>query len=213
MNARSRSRTIALALLLVLAVAGIGVAGALAAGTAPSLDLPAVTANDLIASTLRAAESGHPISGSVATHLDVGLPQIPPSMGGGPTGLESVLGDQRFKVWSAPDGLRVSQLLPFAERVFVASRTDLWTWSSDEDLAVHTPVDPAAGREVSRDLSSSLGDPVRLAEKLLHVASGVAEVSVAAPQEVAGRATYTLELAPVSSATKIERIDVAIDAE
>jgi outer membrane lipoprotein-sorting protein len=213
MNASSRSRTIALALLVVLAVAGIGVAGALAAGSAPSLDLPPVTANDLIASALRAAESDHPISGSVATHVDLGLPQIPPSMGGGASGVESVLGDQRFKVWSSPDGLRVSQLLPFAERVFVGSRTDVWTWSSDEDLAVHTSVDPSTGREVSRDLTSSLGDPVRLADKLMHAASGVADVSVASPQDVAGRATYTLELAPTSAPTKIGRIDVAIDAE
>ncbi|MFL5736467.1 MAG: LolA family protein [Actinomycetota bacterium] len=213
MNARSRSRTIALALLVVLAVAGVGVAGALAAGGAPSLDLPSVAANDLVASTLRAAESGHPISGSVATHVDLGLPQISPSMSGGQAAVEWVLGDQRFKVWSSPEGLRVSQLLPFAERVFVGSRTDVWTWSSDRELAVHSSVDPSTGRELSRDLTSSLGDPVRLADKLVRVASGIAEVRVVAPQEVAGRATYTLELTPTSAATKIGRIDVAIDAE
>jgi hypothetical protein len=212
MKARSRPRTIALAILVVITVACLGVAGAFAAGTAPSLDLPSVAATDLIASAVRAAESGQPISGDVATHVDLGLPDIPPSMGGGRSGVESVLGDQRFKVWSSLDGLRVSQLLPFAERVFVGSRTDVWTWSSDEDLAVHTPVDAATGREVSRDLTASLGDPVRLADKLLQMASGVAHVTVAAPQDVAGRATYTLELTPVSAATKIGRIDVAIDA-
>src|SRR3954452_8167953 len=217
MNARSRSRTIVLALLVVVAVAGLGVAGAFATGTAPSLDLPAVTAQDLVASTIRAAESGRPISGSVTSHVDLGVPDIPMSMDGGPTGIESVLGDQRFKVWSSPGGVRVSQLLPFAERVFVGSPTDVWTWSSDQDLAVHASVDASTRRAVSRDLTSALGDPGQLAKELLRAASGTADVSVAAPQEVAGRATYTLRLTPTSSvgsaSTKIGRIDVAIDAE
>ena len=150
MNARSRSRTIILAILVVVAMAGLGVVGAFAAGSAPSLDLPTVSAQDLVASTIHAAESGRPISGSVTTHVDLGLPDIPTSMGGGPSGIESVIGDQRFKVWSSPDGLRVSQLLPFAERVFVGSPTDVWTWSSDQDLAVHTSVDASTRREVSR---------------------------------------------------------------
>jgi outer membrane lipoprotein-sorting protein len=213
MNARSRSRSIVLPLLVVVAVAGLGVVGAFAAGSAPSLDLPTVSAQDLVASTIRAAESGHPISGSVTTHVDLGLPDIPTSMGGGPSGIESVIGDQRFKVWSSPDGLRVSQLLPFAERVFVGSPTDVWTWSSDQDLAVHTSVDASTRRAFSRNLTSALGDPAQLADELLRATSGVADVSVSAPQDVAGRATYTLRLTPTSSATKTGRVDVSIDAE
>src|SRR4051794_8743387 len=207
MNARSRSRTIVLALLVVVAVGGLGVLGALAAGSAPSLALPTVSAEELVASTIRAAESGRPISGSVTTHVDIGLPEIPTSMGGGPSGIQSVLGDQRFKVWSSPDGLRVSQLLPFAERVFVGSPTDVWTWSSDQDLAVHTSVDASTRRAVSRNLTSALGDPAQLADELLRATSGVADVSVSAPQDVAGRATYALRLTPTSSATKIGRVD------
>jgi outer membrane lipoprotein-sorting protein len=221
MNARSRSRSIILALVVVVAVAGLGVAGAFAAGGAPSLDLPTVSAQDLVASTIHAAESGRPISGSVATHVDLGLPDIPSSMSGGPSGVESVIGDQRFKVWSSPDGLRVSQLLPFAERVFVGSPTDVWTWNSDQDLAVHTSVDASTRRAVSQNLTSTLGDPAQLASELLQATSGVADVSVSAPQDVAGRATYTLRLTPTSSpgsspgfaATKIGRDDVSIDAE
>src|SRR5438552_11316111 len=134
-------------------------------------------------------------------------------MGGGPSGIESVLGDQRFKVWSSPDGLRVAQLLPYAERVFVGSRTDLWTWNSDTDLAVHTPVDPAMNRAASMAREQILGNPVDLAARILRAVSNVAEVSVGAPQEVAGRATYTLRLAPLSQVIKIGEIDVAIDAE
>jgi outer membrane lipoprotein-sorting protein len=213
MNAGSRSRTVVLALLVVVAVAGLGVAGAVAAGSAPSLDLPAVTANGLLASSIRAAESGRPISGSVTTDVDLGIPDVPVSMGGGSSGMGSVLGDQRFKVWSSRDGLRVSQLLPFAERVFVGSPSDVWTWSSDQDLAVHTSVAASTRRAVSRDLTSALGDPVDLADQLLRAASEVADVSVAAPDAVAGRAVYTLRLTPTSPETKVGRIDVAIDAE
>jgi hypothetical protein len=213
MNARSRSRTIVLAVLVVVAVAGLGVAGAFAAASSPSLDLPAVTASGLVASTIRAADSGQPVSGSVTTHVDLGLPDIPSSMGGGASGIDSVLGDQRFKVWSSPDGLRVAQLLPFAERAFVGSPTDVWTWSSEQDLAVHTAVDADARRAMSRDLSSTLGDPAELAGRLLRETAGIADVSVAAPQEVADRAAYTLELTPTDSVTKIGRVDVSIDAE
>jgi outer membrane lipoprotein-sorting protein len=204
-----------LALLVVVAVAGLGVVGAFAASSAPSLDLPTVSPEALVASTIHAAESGRPISGSVTTHVDLGLPDIPTSMSGSPSGsgVESVIGDQWFKVWSSPDGLRVSQLLPFAERVFVGSPTDVWTWNSDQDLAVHTSVDASTRRAVSRNLTSALGDPARLADELLRATSGVADVSVSAPQDVAGRATYTLRLTPTSTATKIGRVDVSIDAE
>jgi outer membrane lipoprotein-sorting protein len=195
------------------AVLGLGVAGVIAAAGAPSLDLPAVSSSSLLVSAVRAAESGQPVSGSVTTHVDLGLPELPGASAADPSGVAAFLGDQRFKVWHSSDGARVAQLLPFAERAVIAGRSGLWTWNSVTATAVHTPLDPSVVRSAARDVPRSLGDPVALAGKLLDAVSREADVRVAPPADVAGRAAYVLRVTPTSATTKIGTIEVAIDAE
>ncbi|MDP9296654.1 MAG: hypothetical protein M3O88_08195 [Actinomycetota bacterium] len=212
MNRRTNVRTLAVVVGILVVVLGLGVAGVVASPARPSLDLPAVTPSSLVVSVLRTAESGRPVSGTVTTHVELGLPELPSYGSADPTGIAAFVGDQRFRVWHSSDGVRIAQMFPYAERVLVGGPSGLWTWNSDTAVAVHTPVDPTAVRSATRKLSGSLGDPVSLAGRLLHAASRDAEVSMAPPAEVAGRAAYVLRLSPMSTTTKIGRVEVAVDA-
>jgi hypothetical protein len=211
-NRRTKVRTLAVVVGILLVVLGLGVAGVIASPARASPDLPPVSPSSLVASVLRTAESGRAVSGTVTTHVDLGVPQLPSYGSGEPTGIAAFLGDQRFRVWHSSEGVRIAQTFPYAERVLVGGPSGLWTWNSDTAVAVHTAVDPSAVRSATRKLSGSLGDPVSLAGRLLDAASRDAEVSTAAPAEVAGRAAYVLRLTPTSSMTKIGSVEVAIDA-
>jgi hypothetical protein len=206
---RSRIRALGFALALTIA---LGVGAVAAAGQGSSVQLPVEPPEALVASALRAAGSQRAVSGTVTTHVDLGLPELPDVGTSGSGDAAALLGDQRFKIWSSPDGLRVAQLLPFSERVFLAGPGGLWTWSSDTGVAVHTAVDPSLRREASKELSHVMGDPAALAARLLDEASPYARVSVAEPQEVAGRDAYVLRLTPTSPASKVGHIDASIDA-
>ncbi len=186
-------------------VLGAGWLGVGRAETTPNL--PAISPRDLITSTLAAAADRTPVSGTVRTHVALGIPQLPSALNdpAGPLGL--LLADQTFKVWYGPDGLRVAQILPFGERDLVTDRTDVWFWDSQRFTAWHYTVDRS---EVPPP--PSLGDLTDLVAKALRALSPDAAVSMAEPQVVAGRDAYVLRLTPTASGTLVSRIEVAIDA-
>ena len=189
-------------------VTSIGVA-VVRATPAPSPTLPPVDPAALIASVLRAAEARTPVSGVVTTHLDLGIPQLPESLAGSAAGLTDLLSDQTVKVWRSPDGLRLAQILPFAERTLVASRSDVWLWDSQTATAAHLGID-AKGPGPSAD--PRIPDPPALAAKLIRTVEPYAHVATGEPVVVAGRDAYALELTPVSDTTLVGRIEVAVDA-
>jgi outer membrane lipoprotein-sorting protein len=190
---------------LVLAL-GVGLTAGHAQG---SPTLPSVGAEELVASSLRALAERTPVSGTVTTHLDLGLPQLPAGLGG-QTGLaEALLSDQTFKEWRSQDGVRVAQILPFSERVLVANATDLWAWDSDRSTAWHLAVPATA----APPQPPSMGDLEGIVAEVLDAAAPCADVSADRTAWVAGRASYVLALVPTSSGTLVGRIEVAIDAE
>jgi hypothetical protein len=211
----------AAALLALVAVAGIG-AVSVRADDHPVL--PPVTAQELLASTIDAASRPASISGDVTSNLDLGLPQLPASLGVGvglPSVITSVLGEQRWKVWSSPDGLRVAHLLPAREQDLVVNPTDAWWWDSAAlraihlDLAAlhrdlgHEPEGPAAGDSAA----APTPDPVQLARTLIDGVAPCASLSVQGTERVAGRDAYVLALIPLSSDSFVGSIRVSIDAE
>jgi len=203
---RSRSAFTA-ALLAVTIVLGVGW---LSVGrAAPTPDLPSVSPATLIASTLHAVASRTPVSGTVKTHVDLGIPQLPSSLSdpAGPAAI--LLADQTFKVWYGPDGVRVAQILPFGERDLVANRTDVWFWDAQRFMAWHYAVDEAAPRQAP----PSLGDLTRFVSEVLSDDRSYVAASVADSEVVAGRDAYVLRLTPATADTLLGRIDVAIDAE
>src|SRR5438876_249986 len=105
---------LAAALAAVLIAAGV----LMAVTAASSPNLPPVAPDRLIASVLAAMERDPRVSGRVATHVDVGLPQIPTLGQESGSGLASLLsavsGDHVLRVWRSDAGLRLSESLPFA---------------------------------------------------------------------------------------------------
>lgn len=160
--------------------------------------------------------------------MDLGLPGLPDistgaATGGTATAASMLLGDQTFRLWRSPDGIRISHLARFQEQVLVANHAEAWAWDSQSLHAVRlTPQDLSAAvpqglaRRVERSAPSappSLGDPIRIARTVLEGVSPYAVTSVATPERVAGRDAYTLRLSPRSGRTLVGAIDVAIDAE
>lgn len=211
----ARTRTFALAVVAALALALVA---GLSVGRAESPpNLPPISADRLIASSLRALADRTPVSGTLTTHVDLGLPQLPDTLGG-QTGPASVLlSDQTFKEWRSPDGVRVAQILPFAERVIVANRTDVWVWDSEKWTAWHVVVPrgamPGAAQGSTPPQVPSLGDLEGLVQKVLQAATPYASVSVDGTTWVAGRPAYVVAMTPTSKDTLVGRTEVAIDAE
>ena len=206
---RSRSAVVA----AILAAALVAVFALTSAGAATAPDLPPVDVDRLIASSLiAAADRSQPVSGTVQTHVDLGIPQLPSFASlSGPSGALSVLlTDQTLKVWRSSDGMRVAQLLPAAERDIVVTRSDTWIWDSDRFAAWHAsgPGDAAAAPAVP-----PLADVQPIVRRIVAGLDPYAAVETAGTTEVAGRSAYLVRLTPdASSRTLVDRIEVAIDA-
>jgi hypothetical protein len=203
-------------LVAALGVAAIGVAS-VHADTAP--DLPPIGGDELLASSLAALARPFSISGEVDTQLDLGIPQIPSSVGGGAGGglmgaLSLVAGDQRYKVWRSPDGARIAHLLAFSEQDLVVSSSDAWFWDSSDMSAVHVGF-PGMGLREMAPSAPAVGDAdvLELTRRALDSLAPYADVSVDAASIVAGRPAYALVLTPTSTLTLVGRVVVAIDAE
>jgi hypothetical protein len=209
----------------------------------PSPALPPVTAAQLLASVATAASAPSSISGEVRTTVDLGLPELPASLGGGAAGpLASLTGTQRYKVWASPDGLRVAHLSDLGEEVWVTNHTTAWHWSSDGMRAerIHLADVAAALRSAVRAHSDASGnsdgshgwgglfggaqgpsgtsvptlaDPATMAREALRALAPYGTVAVDATARVAGRPVYQLTLTPSSRLTLVGGITVAIDAE
>jgi len=231
-RARRISRSAIAALLSAAVVAGVAVgASTVMAETPPKL--PAVTAQDLVASSLTALSGQVSISGDVQTKLDLGVPEIPASLSGAAGGagitsaLASLIGTQHYRVWSSPDGLRVQHLADFQEQDLIVNQTEAWFWDSatstatrlrTADLASTLPAPPAqaqaqAQANVQAEVAQMANlDPTTLAAKLLQGASTCGDVSVSGTAVVAGRDAYLLSFTPTSTTTLVGRATVAIDA-
>src|SRR5437870_12869840 len=95
----------------------------------------------LIASVLVAMSRDLRVSGRVATHVDVVLPQLPTFGQESGSGLASLLsavsGDHVLRVWRSDAGLRLSESLSFAERSLIITPADGWAWDSGSYTAYH----------------------------------------------------------------------------
>jgi hypothetical protein len=201
-----------LAAALVL-VAAVMVATAGRAASAPKL--PALPADQLAASTIRALGALPPVSGSVAARVDLGLPQLLDSTyGAAASQVNSLFGDHRMRVWASADGLKVADLLAGAERSVTvdARRRDAWAWDSGSSTAYHLHV-PERARPEARPGGVPTPDPLTLARLGLAELAPTTAVSVAGNAWVAGRAAYTLVLEPRSPATLVGRVEIGVDAE
>ena len=210
----------AIVVLVVVASVAIGITKVRAD---PAPNLPSITAQQLVASSIAALRVPHAVSGDVRTRLDLGLPEIPASLSGpaGQLGVTSVLGslvgNQRFRVWSSPDGIRVQHITDLQEQDLVANPSQAWFWDSATATATKlraagvTPVLPAPTTNDPAQIANA--DPMVLAKHLLALASTCGSVSVGDPAVFAGRDAYVVHLTPASSQTLVGDVAIAIDAQ
>ncbi|MFN2544098.1 MAG: outer membrane lipoprotein carrier protein LolA [Actinomycetota bacterium] len=209
---RRRKGTAALAA-LVVATASITTVLATRSTAAPNL--PPISATRLVSEAIAAVERNGPVHGDASVHIDLGLPSLPSSGYGPQTGPLSVLaelaGDHSLRVWKSPDGVRIADLLPAAERAVFATAGDLWLWNSTQMTAVH--VLPPAGGTGPTDGPAPRLDPSSLAARALDAITPTTAVSVGTARMVAGRPAYALVLEPRTDETLVGQVEVDVDAD
>jgi hypothetical protein len=213
-----RARAAAVAVVLALAV--VAGAGVVSVRAEDDPALPPVSAEQLLASAIDASSRPLSISGDVTTTLDLGVPELPASLGGGagaPSVLASLLGEQRWKLWSSPEGVRLAHLLPAREQDLVVNAREAWWWDSAAMRAVHIEAPASAGQGWSSGsvppAPGTALDPVELARTLIRGIAPCASVSVQGTDRVAGRDAYALALIPASSGSLVGSVRISIDAE
>ena len=211
------------AVVLVVVVVVITAIGVSKVRAQPGPSLPSLTAEQLLSSSITALAAPHSVSGDVETRLEVGLPEIPAALSGAAGGvgianvLGSVIGPQRFRVWSSPDGIRIQHLMDLQEQDLVANHTDAWFWDSATStatklraagIAAAVPTPPTDARAQMAN-----ADPLVVAKQVLDQASTCGDVSVSDTAVVAGRDAYLLRFTPSSHTTLVGDVTIAIDAQ
>ena len=195
-------------------VIGVGVGATLVqAGGGDSL--PPKTAAQLLTDVQNAQIGG--LSGTVVTEADLGLPAAMLG-GGGDSSLSSTLsGTKTMRVWyGGPDRIRAAVLGTIGESDFIRNGADVWTWTSEDNKATHSTLDPALADAPMWPPKAIAGDPLTpqtTAEQALAAISGTTEVSVDGTSEVAGRSAYELVLKPKDTTSTIGSVRLAVDGE
>jgi outer membrane lipoprotein-sorting protein len=201
---------------IVAAAALVAASSAIGSVARSSPRLPGVTPERVVTEMIRAIARDPAVSGAVAAHLDLGLPDLPDEGAAAATGpaalLDSLSGDHRLRVWHSRDGSRLSDLVSAGERSIVVSRTQAWLWDSTTMTAVRLGAGAEPGAEAAR-AAASLIDPVELARRALQALDASTEVSVSGTLSVAGRDAYVLTLRPRTSATLVGRVALFVDAK
>jgi hypothetical protein len=204
----------------VLGVAGLAASGMFSA-SASTRNLPHTTPAALIAAVRSPAVSG--FSGTVVSHLSLGLPDLPNlSTGDSGASIASLLtGSHTLQVWyGGAAEQRVALIGAMAETDLFRSGRQLWTWSSETRKAGHAVLAspkaavPAATPSLvpSSDNLQSV-TPSGVARAALAALDPTTKVTVDRHTEVADRAAYELILTPRESATRIGSVHIAVDGQ
>jgi outer membrane lipoprotein-sorting protein len=192
--------------------------GALLAPLAASADagLPPRTAEELLVDLQQAEPT--PVSGTVATRAELGLPSLPMGLAGsGPLALATE--DQTLRLWAdGPERQRLAVIEDRSETTIVRNGTVAWVWSSADatadrydlpDGAEQHDLDPA-------DLPPEVtlpSTPQEAAQMALTALDPTTEVTTTGVARVAGRDAYELVLTPRDPETLVARVTIAVDAQ
>ena len=162
------------------------------------------------------------LSGTVVQTSRLGLPELPAATAGaGPLALTA--GSNTLMVWTdGEDRARVALLSELAEYDVVRDGDDVWTYSSEQDEAVHyllpeghtggsgdLPPGPAAGSAPG----ALPGTPADAAAALLAAIEPSTTIGVEEAVTVAGRPARQLVLRPKDETSLIASARLAVDAE
>ncbi len=165
------------------------------------------------------------LSGTIRTEADLGFPQLP-TMGGATAASDPqavltrlLAGDNTIRVWvdGEAESFRAALVDDFSELEVVGDGSEVWTYSSSEGVATRyeLPTGDGPGDRTSdlQDVTPQDVTPQAMAAKALESIDETTEVTVGAPQIVAGRDAYTLVVEPRTTATLVESIEIAVDAD
>ncbi|MFE5583333.1 outer membrane lipoprotein carrier protein LolA [Kitasatospora sp. NPDC056531] len=231
---RSRRRTLVragvpLAVAAVIAT-GVGLVPALAADSPP--DLPAVSAEALVAKAL--GSDAQTLSGTVSVSTDLGLPgQLLSGAGGlaaaaghgGEQGKGSSAdpqakllgllgGDQTLRVAvDGPDRQRVDLMENMAGYSLVRNGDQSWAWDSSTNSAVHLTGRPAGEHRPEAPLTGVPTTPQEAAKRFLTESAGTTSVTVAGTATVAGQKAYQLSVKPTQSGSTVAEVRISVAAD
>ncbi|MFN2563334.1 MAG: outer membrane lipoprotein carrier protein LolA [Jatrophihabitans sp.] len=197
----------------VAGVAALAATGAFSA-SASSDDLPATTPAALIAAVQTSGVGG--FSGTVVSHLSLGLPDLPAiGTSDEPSSFASLLtGSHTMQVWYGGLGKqRVALLGATDETDLFRNGTDVWQWSSADQLAVHSLLPADAPTAAPLPSSTSSLTPGDLARDALHALDPTTRVAIEGNHTVADRSAYELVLTPRTTATKVGSVHISVDGE
>lgn len=199
------------------ALIAIGVVAAPLAATADS-GLPPRTAAELLVALQESPPV--PVSGTVATRAELGLPELPMGMApdAGPMALAS--GQGTVRVWSdGPTRQRLALVDDAAETTVVRNGDEVWVWSSSEATATRyqLPEKPGGSHEDEREALppgvTLPSTPQEAAEMALAALEPTTQVTTSGLASVAGRDAYELVLTPGDDDTLVRDVRIALDAE
>jgi len=198
---------------IVAAVTGtaLGVAGlaviALPAGADAAPKLPEITAEELVASVMKADPPA--FSGEVAVQNDLGLPNLP--------GMELADFDSARIYHDGGERARLAVQDGNGEYTVVKGADEVWAYDSAENTATQFDVpteakDPKKVREHALE-KAELGDPSTAATEIIKKLSETSTIDVDGTARVADRPAYELVLTPKpSERTVLREVKVAIDS-
>ena len=202
---------------VVLAVGGLTAATATATAT-----LPERSAAQLLVDVQTASVTA--LSGTVVQTADLGLPELPISMGGrGSADFTSLVsGTHTLRMWYDGDQKqRLALLGTMDESDVVRNGSDVWMWSSADNTATHyqLPARPdGAAKLPEKATSSALAmTPQQAADAALAAIEPTTSVTTDGAAKVAGLDAYELVLSPKAAPdapkSLIGQVRIAIDAE
>lgn len=152
------------------------------------------------------------LSGTVVATSRLGLPELPGSHHEtGPASLAS--GSNTLRIWSdGPERQRVALLGTLAQYDVVRDGRDLWTYSSQQDEAVHRVL-PVHAEHAAAPLGTQVPTtPAAAADAALAALDPTTEVTVEQAVSVAGRDARQLVLTPEDPDTLVGSVRIAVDA-
>ncbi len=175
--------------------------------SAVSPDLPERSAAELLASLADAGET--PLSGTVVQTARLGLPELPGGSAG-TTPLAMLTGSHTLRVWSdGPERVRLALLGELAEYDVVRDGRDAWTYSSEQDEAVHYVLPAGHERPAA---TATPPTPQDAAEQVLEAVDPTTAVRVDDTARVAGRDAYQLVVEPRDAGSLVGSVRLAVDA-
>jgi outer membrane lipoprotein-sorting protein len=197
----------------VAGVAALAATGAFSA-SASSGDLPATTPAALIAAVQTSGVEG--FSGTLVSHLSLGLPDLP-AVGSSdePSSFASLLsGSHTMQLWYGGLGKqRVALLGATDETDLFRNGTDVWQWSSADQVAVHSTLPAGARTPAPVPSATSSLTPADLASGALQALDPTTQVSIDDNHTVADRSAYELVLTPRTTATKVGSVHISVDGQ